>query len=148
MLLAAASLHTITTTIEMVPWDSASTSPTLCHSCRQALSNFLRAFQKNDPWWFSLLHPVGSDKDTCLSHLLSLDHSVAVEFFCCTGLTKVGHSRNARATVALKAEWEKFVIEENLCNLIKGVNQTSISGMKHFFINISGKDRLRHRATW
>jgi hypothetical protein len=58
---------------------------------------------------------------------------------------KVGHSRNATATVVVKAEWEKFVIEENLCNLIEGVNQTSISGMKHFFINIGGKERLRHR---
>jgi hypothetical protein len=92
--------------IEMVVWDSASTSPTLHHSCRQALSNFFHAFQKDDPWWFSLLHPVGSDKDTCLSYLLGLDHSVAVDFFCCTGLMKVGHSRNARATVVMKAEWE------------------------------------------
>jgi hypothetical protein len=114
MLLVSSSLHTITTTIEMVPWDSAFTSPTLRHSCHQALGNFFRAFQKDDPWWFSLIHPVGSDKDTCLSYLLGLDHLVAVECFCCTGLMKVGHSRIARATVAVKAEWEKFVIEENL----------------------------------
>jgi hypothetical protein len=65
----------------MVPWDLASTSLSLRLSCRQALADFFHAFQKDKPWWFSLLYPVGGDKETCISYLPGLESSVAADFF-------------------------------------------------------------------
>jgi hypothetical protein len=58
---------------------------------------------------------------------------------------KVGHSRNSKATMVVKAEWEKFIIEENLSSLMEGANQTFVEEGRHFFINIGSKERLGHR---
>ena len=49
---------------------------------------------------------------TCISYLLGLENSVVADFFCMAGLIETGHSRNEKATVVVKAEWEKFIIEE------------------------------------
>jgi hypothetical protein len=72
------------------------------------------------------LYSVGDDRETCISYLLSLENAVAADILCMAGLIKIGHSRNEKATVVVKAEWEKFIIEESLGDLIEGVNQTYV----------------------
>jgi hypothetical protein len=63
---------------------------------------------------FSFLYPVGDDREICISYLLGLENAVAADFLCMTGLIKIGHSRTEKASVVVKAEWEKFIIEESL----------------------------------
>ncbi len=106
----------------MVTWDSAPVSHSLRQRCRQALGSFFCAFQKDDPWWVSLLHPVKNNASTCLTYVLGLKHSVGIEFLCSAGLLKVGHSRNPNATVVVTSEWEKFIVEEQLTDLVESVN--------------------------
>jgi hypothetical protein len=48
-----------------------------------------------------------------------------VKCFGCTGLLKVGHCRNPNSVVIVTAEWEKFIIEQKLFDLVKGINQTA-----------------------
>jgi hypothetical protein len=68
-----------------------------------------------------------------------------VEFLCSAGLMKVGHSRNPNSVVVVKAEWDKFIIEQKLFDLVEGINQTAVSNKWHFFINFGSKARLQHR---
>ena len=130
---------------KIVPWDSAPVSHSFRQHCRQALGNFFRAFLKDKPWWVSLSKPVNDDNKTCLYYLLGFDQSIGAEFMCSTGLIKVGHSRNPNATIIIKSEWDKFILEEKLHDVMEAVNQTSISGQRHFFINIGDKKMLNHR---
>ena len=58
---------------------------------------------------------------------------------------KVGHSRNPNSVVVVKAEWDKFIIEQKLFDLVEGINQTAVSNKWHFFINFGSKARLQHR---
>ena len=112
----------------MVPWDSAPVSQTFRQRCRQALGNFFRAFQKDEPRWVSLLQPVTHDDKTCLYYILGFDTAIRKEFLCSTGLIRVGHSQNPTATIVIKAEWDKFLIEEKLHDLMERVNQSLMSG--------------------
>ena len=112
--------------------------------CRQALGDFFRAFVKDDPWWVSLSHPVQNDESTCLSYLLGLKHSVGIEFLCSAGFLKVGHSRNANAIVVVAAEWDMFLVEEKLTDILEPVNRTVVGGQRHYFINIGSKKELSH----
>jgi hypothetical protein len=41
--------------------------------------------------------------------------------------------------MVVKAEWEKFIIEEKLSSLMEGRTKG-----RHFFINIGSKERLGH----
>jgi len=87
----------------------------------------------------------GGDRKTCISYLLGLENAVAADFLCMVGLIKIDHNRNEKATVVVKAEWKKFIIEESLSSLIEEVDQTYEQGQMHFFINIEMKERLEHR---
>ena len=129
----------------MVSWESSSVSKSFRQHCRQALGNFLRAFHKDQPWWISLTKAVNDDDKTWLNCLLGFDQAISVEFLISAGLIKVGHSRNPTAVIVVKSEWDKFILEEKLGDLMETVNKTSISGQRHFFINIGDKKRLNHR---
>ena len=59
---------------------------------------------------------------TCLTQFLRFHHSVGIEFLCLTGLLKVGNSRNPQATVVIQSEWEKFIVEEHLFELVETLN--------------------------
>jgi hypothetical protein len=48
------------------------------------------AFEKDDPWWVSIIHPVNVDDETSLIYLLGFEHSVGVQFLCSAGLLKEG----------------------------------------------------------
>jgi hypothetical protein len=37
------------------------------------------------------------------------------------GLIRVGHSQNPTATIVIKAEWDKFLIEEKLHDLMETI---------------------------
>ncbi len=63
---------------------------------------------------------------------------------CSTGLIKVAHSQNPNATIVIKSEWDKFILEKKLHDVMEAVNQTLISGQCHFFINIGDKKMLNH----
>ncbi len=69
-----------------------------------------------------MLHPVKNDESTYLTYLLGPKHSVGIEFLCSAGFLKVGHSRNPNATVVVTSEWEKFIVEEQLADLVESVN--------------------------
>jgi len=58
-------------------------------------------------------------------------------------LMKVGHSRNSKATMVVKAEWEKFIIEENLSSLMEGANQTFVEEGKKEGISSSTLEAKR-----
>jgi hypothetical protein len=42
------------------------------------------------------------------------------------------------------AEWEKFIVEEQLYDFDQSVNQTAVAGHRHYFINFGNKTRLIH----
>ena len=50
----------------MVPWESAPVSHSFRQHSRQALGKFFLAFQKDDPWWVSLLKLINHDDKTYL----------------------------------------------------------------------------------
>ena len=74
-----------------------------------------------------------------MNYLLGFDPAISVEFLTSTGLVKVGHSRNPTAIIVVKSEWDIFMLEEKLDALMETVNKISISGQRHFFINIGDK---------
>jgi hypothetical protein len=76
---------------------------------------------------------------------LGFDAETSKQFLMFIGLIKVGHSRNPTATIVVKSEWDKFLVEERLENLTEAVNQASIRGQRHFFINLGEKKMLYHR---
>jgi len=127
-------------------WGSALVTHSFCQCCQQALGEFFHAFKNDDPWWVSVIHPVNGDDKTSLIYLLGFEHSVGMQFLCSTGLVKEWHSRNANSVVIVRAEWEKFFIEQNLFYLVDGINQTAVSGCHYFFINCGSKSKLQHRT--
>jgi hypothetical protein len=72
----------------------------------------------------SLCKPVNDDNKTCFYYLLGFDQSIGAEFMRSTGFIKVGHSQNPNATVVIKSEWDKFILEEKLHDVMEAVNQT------------------------
>jgi hypothetical protein len=69
-----------------------------------------------------------------LPYLLSIESSVASEFLYIARLMKGGHSRNVKATVVVKAECEKFIIEENLqFNCCGQTREDSAQLFSHYF---------------
>jgi hypothetical protein len=123
----------------MVPWDSAPVSHSFQNKCLQALGNFFHAFLKDKPWWVSLSKPVNDEDETCVYYRLGFNQSIGAEFMCSTGLIKVGHCRNSNATIVIKSEWDKFILEENLHDAMEAVNQASISGQRHFLLMLEIK---------
>ncbi len=75
---------------------------------------------------------------------MGFNQLIGAEFMCSTGLIKVGHSQNPNATIVIKSEWDKFILEEKLHDVMEAVNQNSISSQHHFFINIGDKRMLNH----
>ncbi len=82
---------------------------------------------------------------TCLTHFLGFDHSVGIEFLYLTGLLKIGNSRNPQATVVIQSEWEKFIVEEHLFDLVETLNRTAVSGKRYYFVHFGLKENLQHR---
>jgi len=62
-----------------------------------------------------------------------------------TGLIKIGHSSNSSAIVVVKAEWDKFIHEERLQDLMEVPNRTQVGNDRYFFINLGDKKLLSHR---
>jgi hypothetical protein len=75
-----------------------------------------------------LTKAVNDDDKTWLNCLLGFDQAISVEFLISAGLIKVGHSRNPTAVIVVKSEWDKFILEEKVGDLMETVNKTSISG--------------------
>lgn len=131
------------------------TAPSLCgggtiirQHCRQALGDFFRAFLKDDPRWISLTHPVKDDQSTCLTYLLGLEHSVGIDFLCSAGFLKRGHSKYPNAISVVKAEWDAFVVEEGLGDVLEPVNISLVSGKRYPFINLGSRKNLRHTPNY
>jgi hypothetical protein len=78
--------------------------------------------QNEDPWWVSLHEPVNGKMQTCITHFLDFEHSVGIEFLCTTGLLKVGNSGNPHSTVVAQSEWNKFVVKEQLFEVVETLN--------------------------
>ena len=125
----------------MDSWDSPCDSRSFRQRCRHALGNFFHSFQKDQPRWISISKPVAGDEKNWINYLLGFDQKTAVQFLISTGLIKEGHSRNPSAIVVVTAEWDKFILEEGLEDLMESVNKTKL----HYFINIGAKSMLRHR---
>jgi len=125
----------------MDSWDSPCDSRSFRQRCRHALGNFFHSFQKDQPRWISISKPVAGDEKNWINYLLGFDQKTAVQFLLSTGLIKEGHSRNPSAIVVVTAEWDKFILEEGLEDLMESVNKTKL----HYFINIGAKSMLRHR---
>ncbi len=131
------------------------TAPSLCgggtiirQHCRQALGDFFRAFLKDDPRWISLTHPVKDDQSTCLTYLLGLEHSVGIDFLCSAGFLKRGHSKYPNAISVVKAEWDAFVVEEGLGDVLEPVNISLVSGKRYPFINLGSRKNFRHTPNY
>jgi hypothetical protein len=84
---------------------------------------------------------VDGDDKNCLIYLLGFDQKTGMEFLKSSGLIKEGHSRNSSAIVVVMAEWDQFIVEERLVDLMEPVNKTK----KNYFINIGDKKMLSHR---
>jgi len=129
----------------MDAWGSAPVTHSFCRHCWQALGDVFRAFENNNPWWVTIIHPVNGDDKKSLIYLLGFEHSVGMQFLCSAGLVKEGNSRNTNSFVIVSVEWEKFFIEQNLLYLVDGINRTAVSGCRYFFINFGSKSKLQHR---
>ena len=134
---AIAPLHIIALAGKMEARDFASKSRSLRRRCRKLLGNFFREVQNEHPWWVSLHAPVNGEMQTCLTHFLGFQHSVGVEFLCTTGLLKVGNSRNPHSTVVVPNEWEKFIIEERISEIVETINITAVAGKRYYFIQVA-----------
>ena len=97
-----------------------------------------------DPWWVSILHPVNGDQSTTLTSLLGYEHKLGLEFLVGTGLVRRGHQENPSYAV-VKKEWEMFIVEHDLQEIMEGINQTSVVRNKIQFINYGRRAKLRHR---
>ena len=70
---------------------------------------------------------------------------MGLEFLYSMGLVKAGNSQNPHASVVVQLEWDKFIQEEKLANIMEAVNRTSVSRTRYYFVNYGQKDRLFHR---
>ena len=81
-----------------------------------------------------------------MTYLLGFDHQVGLEFLLVTGLIKKGSIRNPLGYSVLPNEWENFVIEENLKEVMETtVTVTSVDRSRYYFIHYGNKDNLQHR---
>jgi hypothetical protein len=113
---------------------------------RQILGSFLLSLEDLDPWWVSVVSPVNGDDTTTLTHLLGFEHLVGLQFMVSTGLLKCGLN-NSQSFSAMQAEWDKFIIEQSLQDIMETVNQTSVVRVKYYFINY-GKKKGRIIVQW
>jgi hypothetical protein len=97
-----------------------------------------------DPWWVSIISPVNCDHSTTLTSLLGYEHKVGLEFLVSTGLVKLINQDKPSYLVVL-AEWDKFIVEEKLQNIMETVNRSSIMHSMYYFINYGKKNNLTHR---
>jgi hypothetical protein len=111
---------------------------------RQFLGSFFRSLEHLDPWWVSITSPVNGDQSTTLTSLLGYEHMVGLEFLVSTGLVKRINQEKPSYLVVL-AEWEKFIVEEKLQNIMETVNRSSVMRSKYYFINYGKKNKLTHR---
>jgi hypothetical protein len=102
----------------MVSWESSSVSKCFQKCCHQALGN-VHAFRKDQPWWNSLTKAVNDNDKTWLNCPLGFDQAISTEFLISVGLIKVGHSQNPTADIVVKSEWDRFILEEKLGNLME-----------------------------
>ena len=111
----------------MDSWDSVPITFSFRQQCRQLLGTFFRSLQYSTPWWVSIAKPVNGIEQTYLPYLLGFEQDGGIDFLCMTGLIKRGHSRNQLAAVVVTAEWDKFIDEQNLGDIMETINKTSIS---------------------
>jgi hypothetical protein len=69
-----------------------------------------------------------------------------VQFLLVTGLIKKGNSCNQDAFVVIQCEWEKFVVEQNLSDIMEtSVSITAVNCFRYYFIHYGPKDQLHHQ---
>jgi hypothetical protein len=113
----------------MDTWCSALVNHSFHQCFQQALGDFFHALEKDDPWWVSMIHPVNDDEETSLIYLLGFEHSVGLKYL---GLVKEGHSRIANTVGIVRAEWEKFFINQALFYSYRWDKPTAIFGYRYF----------------
>jgi hypothetical protein len=123
---------------------SESTPLSYRHQTRHILAAFFRSLENVNPWWISIVRPVKGDQSTTLSSLLGYEHEVGLEFLVGTGLLRRGNQSNASYAM-VKKEWDMFIVENDLQDIMEGVNQTSVDHLKTLFGNYVNKGKLRHR---
>ena len=111
---------------------------------RQILGSFLRSLEHLDPWWVSIISPVNGDYSTTLTSILGYEHNVGLEFLVGTGLIK-RVSQVTPSYAVVQAEWDRFIVEEKLQEIMETVNRTSVMRSKYYFINYGKKNKLNHR---
>jgi hypothetical protein len=132
-------------TTEMDSRDSMSYSHSLRLSSRQLLGALFRSLEAADPRRVSIIHPVQDIKETSLSYLLGFEHQVGLEFLYSTGLVKKGNRRSPLSCAVVLAEWDKFIAEENLQDVMEMVNKTTVDHKKYYFIHYGMKNKPQHR---
>ena len=80
-----------------------------------------------------------------MSYYLGFEHNIGIQFLCSTGLLKIGNSRNSNSVSVVKAEWDKFIVEEQLSDFTETVNITSVSNKRYYFVNFGRKGKMEHR---
>jgi hypothetical protein len=106
----------------------------------QILASFFRSLAHLDPWWVSIVSPVNGDQSTTLTSVLGFEHQVGLDFLAGTGLLKLGNP----SYCVVQAEWEKFLLEHNLQDIMETDNRSSVMHSKHYFINYGNKAKLSH----
>jgi hypothetical protein len=64
---------------------------------------------------------VGTTRSLCQ---LSRQHEVALDFLCSAGLSKIGQKKSFSV---LYEEWDLFIIQERLQDIMEMVNRSSVS---------------------
>lgn len=141
-----ASSHPNQTTFQRDSGMSELTPLSYRHQTRHILAAFFRSLENVDPWWVSILHPINGDQSTTLTSLLGYEHKLGLEFLVGTGLVRRGHQENPSYAV-VKKEWEMFIVEHDLQEIMEGINQTSVDRNKIQFINYGRRAKLRHRPS-
>ena len=136
-----ASSHPNQTTFQRDSGMSELTPLSYCHQTRHILAAFFRSLENVDPWWVSILHPINGDQSTTLTSLLGYEHKLGLEFLVGTGLVRRGHQENPSYAV-VKKEWEMFIVEHDLQEIMEGINQTSVDHNKIQFINYGRRATL------
>lgn len=70
--------------------------------------------------------PVNSDHLTTLSSVLGFEHHIGLQFLAGTGLIKL-HDEKTQSYSVVQAEWEKFILEEDLGDIMESVNRTTVN---------------------
>ena len=128
----------------MACWETSANPHSFRQQCRQLLGNYFRSFQTAGPWYLSIGNPVDGVHKTCLAAFLGYDFEVGVDFLCSLGLLKRGHGRYPNAVTVLLAEWDKFIIEQELGDIMETITRTQVGDKMHYFINYGNKSLLTH----